>query len=83
MAQGAGPCGRTWGAALINLQDRLQGHRHLAAQLASDIILYAQARTGPIKSRLKSITNRSAFLDLREHAWGGWVASEMFTGITG
>lgn len=72
VAQGAGPHSSTPGSALINLQGRLQGHRHLAAHLASDVNLYVRARIGPTKSLLKAITHRSVFLDPREQGWG-WV----------
>lgn len=72
MVQGTGLRSSTPGSVLINLQGRLQGHRHLAAHLASDVNLYVQARIGPTKSQLKAITNRSVFLGPREQSWG-WV----------
>lgn len=63
------PSSSSPGSALINVQGRIQGHRHLTAHLASDINLYAQARIGLMKSLLKAVTNRSAFLRPREHGW--------------
>lgn len=62
------------GSARINLQGRLQGHRHLTAHLASDINLYLQARIGPVKSLLKATTKQSS-VPRFQGAWlgvGGW-----------
>lgn len=67
MAQRAGSCTSKPGSALINLQGRFQGHRHLAAHLASDTTnLYVQAHKGTRKSLLKATTNTSVILGPRE-----------------